>query len=264
MRSVKSECVDCGNPCWGEQCRKCYISKHRVPESTCLKCGKAFSRYRQYNYSKNEPKYCSRECSFKALADGERTTGLQRVAVPKLTKELASWFCTWAVEANRNHRKTSRCKTCGKGIFLNDLHGKKRIFCCHKCYTSYRAETTCLDCGTDVSSNRDAGKLCQRCQRRRSKKNNPSKIRKRCKRFGVAFDPQVRSKEVFERDAYKCQKCGRKTTTKVSCTDSRRATVDHIVALSKGGSHEWHNVQCLCMSCNVRKSNRYVGQRRMF
>ena len=264
LRSVKSECGDCGNPCWGKQCRECYISEHRVPESTCLKCGKAFRRHRQYNYSKNQPKYCSRECSFKALSDGERGTSRQIVVLPKLTKDLADWFGSWTVEAKRKHRKTTRCKACGAGMYSADGNGKKRLFCCRQCYYSYRVTVACLDCGTEVFSNRDEGKFCTRCQRRRSKKNNPGKIRKRCKKFGVAFNPKVKSAEVFERDGYKCQECRRTTSVKVSCTDSGRATVDHIVPLSLGGSHEWHNVQCLCRRCNVRKSNKYVGQRRLF
>lgn len=262
--AVASQCQDCGKTCNGKQCRSCYIESHRVPEATCLKCGKVFRRHRQYNYNKNKPKFCSRECRYKALADGECTTGRAKYCLPKLTRQLITWFDDWAAEPKRSCRRTTKCKNCNKKMWATNRNGKRRLFCCLECRHSYRTIVACVDCGTKVLSNNDSGKLCCRCQRTRSKKNHPSKIRKRCNKFGVAFNPQVKPGEVFRRDGYKCQECGRKTTTKVSGTHNRRATVDHIVPLSKGGSHEWHNVQCLCMRCNVRKSNKYVGQRRMF
>lgn len=262
--AVASQCQDCGKTCNGKQCRSCYIESHRVPEATCLKCGKVFRRRKSYNYNQGPPKYCGRPCSDKALADGERTTGRAKYCLPRLTRELVTWFDNWAAQPKRKPAKTTNCKACGKEMLAVDRKGRKRKFCCSECRHSYRTTVACVDCGTKVLSNNDSGKLCNRCQRRRSKKNHPGKIRKRCNKFGVPFDPQVKPVEVFKRDGYKCQECGRKTTTKVSGTHNRRATVDHIVPLSKGGSHEWNNVQCLCMRCNVRKSNKYVGQRRMF
>ncbi|MFC5490617.1 HNH endonuclease [Dokdonella soli] len=29
--------------------------------------------------------------------------------------------------------------------------------------------------------------------------------------------------------------------------------MDHVIPLSLGGTHTWHNTQCLCRSCNVSK-----------
>lgn len=41
-----------------------------------------------------------------------------------------------------------------------------------------------------------------------------------------------------------CAKCG--ATTALS--------VDHIIPLSRGGTHDRENLQCLCLPCNMRKS----------
>lgn len=50
---------------------------------------------------------------------------------------------------------------------------------------------------------------------------------------------------VITRDGSKCRRCPR--------TDGLVA--DHIVSRRNGGSHHPDNLQCLCSSCNARKSN---------
>jgi hypothetical protein len=35
-----------------------------------------------------------------------------------------------------------------------------------------------------------------------------------------------------------------------------RATIEHVVPLSRGGAHDWDNVVLCCWQCNVRKNNR--------
>lgn len=48
---------------------------------------------------------------------------------------------------------------------------------------------------------------------------------------------------VFERDQYRCRKCG---THKDLC-------LDHVHPESKGGSHDLDNLQTLCRPCNTSK-----------
>lgn len=60
----------------------------------------------------------------------------------------------------------------------------------------------------------------------------------------VPIPPELRW-EVWERDNFNCQICGRR----------RNLTVDHIVPESKGGKLELDNLQTLCKSCNSRKGS---------
>lgn len=55
--------------------------------------------------------------------------------------------------------------------------------------------------------------------------------------------------EVFKRDDYKCVECG-------ATKEDTVLHIDHIIPVSQGGSDELDNLQTLCESCNLSKSNR--------
>ena len=57
--------------------------------------------------------------------------------------------------------------------------------------------------------------------------------------------------EVFDRDRYICQYCGK---------ESRHLTLDHVVPRYQGGQHTWENVVSACVSCNRRKAGRTPEQ----
>ena len=63
--------------------------------------------------------------------------------------------------------------------------------------------------------------------------------------------PQLQRKltkrEVFIRDCYTCQYCGKET---------RDLTLDHVIPRHLGGKHDWDNVVSACKACNHRKAGR--------
>jgi 5-methylcytosine-specific restriction endonuclease McrA len=61
-------------------------------------------------------------------------------------------------------------------------------------------------------------------------------------------------REVFRRDNYTCQYCGR---------HSNDLTVDHIMPKHLGGAHIWTNVVAACPSCNHRKGGRKLNEVQM-
>jgi len=56
-------------------------------------------------------------------------------------------------------------------------------------------------------------------------------------------------REVFRRDNYTCQYCGRHDIS---------LTVDHILPKHLGGKHVWNNVVAACPACNHRKGGRQL------
>jgi 5-methylcytosine-specific restriction endonuclease McrA len=53
--------------------------------------------------------------------------------------------------------------------------------------------------------------------------------------------------EVFSRDEYTCQYCGRQ---------GKELTLDHVTPRKRGGEHTWENVVSACVPCNRRKAGR--------
>ena len=53
--------------------------------------------------------------------------------------------------------------------------------------------------------------------------------------------------EIFHRDHYTCQYCGKET---------RQLTLDHLIPRYRGGQHMWENVVSACAACNRRKAGK--------
>jgi len=63
--------------------------------------------------------------------------------------------------------------------------------------------------------------------------------------------PKLTRIEVFNRDRYTCQYCGKET---------KQLTLDHVIPRYQGGEHTWENVVSACISCNRRKAGRTPEQ----
>jgi len=60
--------------------------------------------------------------------------------------------------------------------------------------------------------------------------------------------------EVFKRDRYTCQYCGKET---------RNLTFDHVIPRFRGGQHTWENVVSACVRCNRHKAGRTPAEASM-
>jgi len=70
--------------------------------------------------------------------------------------------------------------------------------------------------------------------------------------------PRVRvcltKQEIFRRDNYTCQYCGRK---------SNNLTIDHVLPRQYGGQRSWTNLVAACPECNRKKGGRTPKAARM-
>jgi 5-methylcytosine-specific restriction endonuclease McrA len=68
--------------------------------------------------------------------------------------------------------------------------------------------------------------------------------------------PQMRltRKEVFNRDHYTCQYCGKR---------GRELTLDHVMPRNKGGEHVWENLVSACKPCNHHKAGKLPHEAHM-
>jgi hypothetical protein len=80
---------------------------------------------------------------------------------------------------------------------------------------------------------------------------NPGNEQNTARSRSRVIKPSVRF-EIFRRDNFTCQYCGRKAP-------EVRLQVDHIVAWSRGGSNDISNLVTSCVECNIGKGARVIG-----
>ncbi len=78
---------------------------------------------------------------------------------------------------------------------------------------------------------------------------NYAQVRRSRAKANGGWDDDVTMKALLARDGEECSLCGRQVITGLPW-------IDHIVPLSKGGSHTWDNVQVAHHICNARKGVR--------
>lgn len=229
-------CVDCTN----------VLRRENRQKYVCGRCGQAFQPK-----AIDRLRYCSRECAFAAKAEQKE----ERAALLSIAK--------WAVGLSR--AGLHRCSDCEKAMpFVK----RKR---CRPCELARareafkqswkpqpKATRSCEQCGQGFDTYLGFNKrLCDVCMladcRRRAH-------HLRCARLRGVESEKIEVGWVFDRDEWKCQLCGSKVIRMQGAGyHPRRATLDHIVPLSKGGSHTYQNVQCACYECNSLKGDKIVG-----
>lgn len=175
----------------------------------------------------------------------------------------------------RHIPKLVTCKLCG--VQCMKPASWKLPHCSWECAKEDFTAAMCMQChrpmkihflGGNVEA-RKAKPVCNRCVLKRHKRRCGD-FSKRCKKFGVFFDPKVTRKAVFLMDGYRCHICKKKTlrtyVVRGGRAHPRSPTVDHHpYPLSAGlKGHEWGNVRCACLKCNVRKGAAWSGQRLLF
>lgn len=118
---------------------------------------------------------------------------------------------------------------------------------------------SCRVCGTtfvsfhmDVTCSAECYKLKLREQRHVSKQRRRA-IQK------AAYVAPVYRKRVFEADGYRCHICNKMTRKGASVPHPLAPTIDHLVPLAKGGTHEPINCRTAHFLCNSLKGDRLAG-----
>jgi hypothetical protein len=275
-------CCDCGaaiakngirgrNP---KRCKKCRLVFRAAAERDavrpgkhqhkCKTCGVTFVSCRKVQH------FCSYDCMYLgqrrrvSVCCGNKSCNKPIETTPsRLAKGEAycSWECSQArfppplVCQNPKCGRTFRMKHVTRNPWQN-----KGKYCCPECYRDHRWGTHRPRQKRSASVRRAAGKAAL-----------ATSLRKRCKVFGVTFDPACTRQAVLERDGWRCQKC------RVLCNKEyelnaasksphwKNAEHDHIVPLSVPGSpgNVFENSQCLCRRCNAKKSDKPEGQLRL-
>lgn len=106
----------------------------------------------------------------------------------------------------------------------------------------------CVRCGAKfVVRHQITSRYCSRpCSR------SDGKARRRARKRNAHIE-DVSPSEVFKRDGWRCQICGKLTAKTKVVPHPKAPTLDHIVPLAAGGTHEPANTQCAHFICNSLK-----------
>ena len=167
---------------------------------------------------------------------------------------------------------TVKCKACG----FERTRNRKKIFqdsniSCPACGNNRKGtnEASCEKCGAIFVQYSPQQILCKSCHedvervKIRARRTANKRLREANARKNGKVDYSITLSKLIERDNHICQLCGREVNENdyVFVGDTFVAgndypSIDHIKPLSKGGLHQWDNVQLAHRLCNSLKWNK--------
>ena len=125
----------------------------------------------------------------------------------------------------------------------------------------------CVNCGKGFLQYTPQQILCKECKHKqdREKNNIRKRIRETRMKANGKIDYSVTLSKIVERDKHICKLCGRKVNEsdyvyvgETFIAGNDYPSIDHIIPLSKGGLHQWDNVQLAHRLCNSVKCDKLV------
>lgn len=248
----------CSQQCGSKYRRERYVSPAKC---LCLNCGKEYHP----THPADGRIFCTRACYdfyFRAYGRDFSLTCLQ-CGSWFMAKNHAARRCQACCNADVQWKVERTCKECGQ-LFMPMLpHQQLCSRACARRHTWRPQVCECTECRQPFLRQYWHRTLrCQGCVdanakriERASKKLRKARIRAGYRLEGERFTDE----DIFERDGWRCQLCGRKVRKDVSTTHPRYATIDHITPVSRGGQHIRVNVQASCLQCNGKKRAKVEG-----
>lgn len=135
-----------------------------------------------------------------------------------------------------NDYVTKECKHCGE-FFETNTFSNVRLFCNDICANKYKKD------------------------KYRNSSKKVADQRRRDERLKSARVAAVNREDIFKRDKYICQLCEEDIDMSLVVPHPLSATIDHIIPIAKGGTHEPSNVQLAHFMCNCKKSDKILNQK---
>lgn len=197
-------------------------------------------------------KTCSKACFKAQWTRPSRAVRGQKLAVEQRVCARCEQFFT--PTSYQSTYCTPACRTDARRDMANGRRVPRR---------DPNAKGECRECGA-IFARRDANQwscsvAC--CTRYWARVNARTRRARMFRAEYEVFDPI----EVLDRDGWRCHLCGIKTPKRLRGTKARNAPeLDHIIPLAAGGAHTRLNTACACAHCNRTKSDRPLGQIRLF
>ena len=226
-----TQCVqdDCNRPIVAHGlCSAHYYRQYRVPryEIECVGCGTTTLVKRK------TARYCTPECRSRAALKKARikTSADAAVRRAELAKHRADhsqlmpyigppYQPTPAHQHGTARWTSGLCRVCGEWFTSQHLD----VTCSTECRQKHQKSVKRI--------NKD---------RRRARKRN-------------AYRSNVYRDKVFNADGFRCYICKRRCDPSKQVPHPKAPTIDHVIPLAAGGSHDPLNCRTACFRCNSRK-----------
>lgn len=256
--------------------------RKRIPRGNCLQCGASLD---------DKPAgqtHCSRECHHESMMieRAHKCPWCEQRFTPAVNRRQTFCSKTCAAKAQHQARRLSgsgetrayhrkavgACKFCGgpatrsSAIICGAENCKEALVREYyfKNYPHRRPEVAhkCAECGdeffTEYGDKRRV--FCsQECRNRHHCR--VAKATRRARICGAGKIDSIDPIKVFRRDGWKCYLCGAKTPRRLrGGVDDRAPELEHVVPISRGGTHTYSNVRCACRKCNQEKSDLLLSE----
>lgn len=247
----------------------------------CVECGEGFTSHPKARGQR----FCSRACLYRERDRRRLTTrdcfwcGTPFTSHPHKGQRVCSTQCSVNLRKSEAGElvtalRWTECGSCGV-VFLPP-HGSPRILCSETCAADRLRDQQrewnkanrpyvrkvyepqqCEWCAATFTPRTDPHLYCSsRCSHSAAKERRDQAKRN-------AFVERVIRAKVYERDDWCCQLCGKQVNRTASVPHPNAPTLDHILPISKGGTHEYANVQLAHFMCNSIKGSGGTDQLRL-
>lgn len=222
----------------GDKCRGKFNKKNRGIKQTCIRCKRDF-----FGYQINE--HCTKECQ----QEGQRETKERNKLIGRLVK---------AIDPNRQ----KNCKGCNKLFYASYIGREYCSGLCHydNWYSSVKVnrkvyDKKCIECNDNYSTTRPKSRYCSETCRKKSNWRKNEVIRNdRLKKNGK-IDWDISLDKLMIRDKGICYLCNSIVGMDEHHNHNLYGSIDHVIPVSKGGTHTWDNVRLAHRICNTIKSD---------
>lgn len=204
------------------------IRKKTKTKLICKNCGKIF-----IPKAKDRVTFCSRDCAFEYKTANK--------------KQKPKWVET-------TYEK--KCVVCGadfQTIYKTQKYCSEK--CAHRGVKKDKKEYSkiCSECGLAFKTQHHSTAYCsEECRRKHN--NRYGEIRRRHKiRENGKVDYSINLQALIKRKGLRCSLCGCNVNMSAHTNSVDYGSVDHVIPISKGGTHTWNNVQLAHRKCNSAK-----------
>jgi 5-methylcytosine-specific restriction endonuclease McrA len=202
-------------------------------------------------------RYCSQACRGKAGVPQARARwnvqprACRRCGAEFVPVQGGQRYCPDHRPTHERHDMAPKvCAKCGQSFVPNN---GRQLYCLSPCGARVRGRVVgprirpCVDCGHLIDRQRNFTR-CVECSLDHTQDvwQNATHLRR------VAYangDEGITLAALLEIAGSNCQLCGRAVRRKAEIR-ADKATLDHVVPITRGGTHTWDNVRVLCAPCN--------------